>query len=163
MYSGAENLSEKGYILEIDGTETFGAWKEDSKCDSLVGLQEPSVFPPISSTQIFQDNGTYNTKEVKAENDIDLFVGIMCRSIPLKAVAKDIMSNVTSTNFTKHIKPVRYEPASYVFDPTSNEEACFYNDVDNQNLPKGVLGIQTCKFGTPFAVSFPHFLHADKW
>ena len=143
--TGAKDIFRKGYIHEIDGTKVFGAWKEDSKCDSLVGLQEPSVFSP------------------NILNDIDLFVGIMCRSIPLRKAKSINNVNLTTPRFTKYIHPVRYEPASYIFDSTADEESCYYNDLENQNLPKGVLGIQKCKFGAPFAVSFPHFLHANDW
>ena len=160
MYTGKDDLARKGYILEVDGTKTFGAWKENSKCDSLVGLQQPSAFPPIPLTSLLDERPTYNEIEENTESDIDLFVGIMCRSIPLKRVASN---NTSSSQFTKYIQPLRYEPAEYVFNPTSDKESCYYNEIDNQHLPRGVLGIQKCKFGTPFAVSFPHFLHADKW
>ena len=160
MYTGKDDLKRKGYILEVDGTKQFGAWQENSKCDSLVGLQQPSAFPPIPLTSVLDERIDYNKGKENAESDIDLFVGIMCRSIPLKRVTSN---NVTSSQFTKYIQPVRYEPAKFVFDPTSDKESCYYNDNDNQHLPRGVLGIQKCKLGTPFAVSFPHFLHADEW
>ena len=162
--TGAKDISQKGRILEIDGTKVFGAWKRNSKCDSLVDLQEPSLFPPLQSNYVYDERTARAENETNmSRNDIDLFVGIMCRSIPLK------MSLVNKTNVdmnvkdTNHIWPIRYEPASYVFNPSTKEESCYYKDPDNQNLPRGALGIQKCKFGTPFAVSFPHFLHADEW
>ena len=163
MYTGAKDISRKGYVLEIDGTKTFGAWKEDSKCDSLVGLQEPSVFSPITPALLNNKNSANTRDKQSTENNIDLFVGIMCRSIPLKRIQKANDSIINKTEFTEYIHPIRYEPAKYIFDSTSDKESCYYNEIENQNLPKGVLGIQRCKFGAPFAVSFPHFLHADDW
>lgn len=97
------------------------------------------------------------------EHDIDLFVGIMCRSIPLKKVVNTKDESISTSSFTKHINPIRFEPANYIFDSSSSEESCYYNEIENRNLPKGVLGIQRCKFGAPFAVSLPHFYNADEW
>ena len=162
MDTGAKDISKKGYIHEIDGTKVFGAWKEGSKCDSLVGLQEPSVFPPNVSSSV-KNKSHENFIEESAQKDIDLFVGIMCRSIPLKKVEMAENGSLQTPRFTKYINPIRYEPAKYIFNSSSNEESCYYNEIENQNLPKGVLGIQKCKFGAPFAVSFPHFLNADEW
>ena len=137
----------------IEGMKKLGAWKDGSTCDSLVGLQEPSVFPPIQSD-------IEDTKNETEESDFDIFVGIMCRAIPLKKVSNpDYQVN----KFTKHIKPIRYEPPSYVFDRNSVQESCYYDTVDKDNLPRGLLGIQSCQQGTPFAFSFPHFLHGDNW
>ena len=163
MNTGAKNISKKGYIHEIDGTKIFGAWKEDSKCDSLVGLQEPSVFPPIVSNSSNSELYSNSKDDQNVEKDIDLFVGIMCRSIPLKKVVNTKDESISTSSFTKHINPIRFEPANYIFDSSSSEESCYYNEIENRNLPKGVLGIQRCKFGAPFAVSFPHFYNADEW
>ena len=162
MNTGAKDISQKGYIHEIDGTKVFGAWQEDSKCDSLVGLQEPSVFPPTVSNSS-KSELDLNSKNQNVEKDIDLFVGIMCRSIPLKKVDVAKNKNEITSRFTKHINPIRFEPANYIFDSSSSEESCYYTDIENRNLPKGILGIQRCKFGAPFAVSFPHFYNADEW
>ena len=49
VYTGSHDISRKGNMLDIEGMKTLGAWKDGSTCDSLVGLQEPSVFPPIQS------------------------------------------------------------------------------------------------------------------
>ena len=163
MNTGAKDISRKGRILKVDGTQIFGAWKENSKCDSLVDLQEPSAFPPLPSTQLKKEHSARDENETGVGNDIDLFVGIMCRSIPLKMCWAGNITDDTSVKFTNHIRPIRYEPASYVFHASSKEESCYYNDQNNHNLPSGILGIQKCKFGTPFAVSFPHFLHANEW
>ena len=163
MNTGAKDISKKGYIHEIDGTKVFGAWQEDSKCDSLVGLQEPSVFPPTISNSSSSEINSNSTFDQNVENDINLFVGIMCRSIPLKKVATAKDESESTSRFTKHINPIRFEPANYIFDSSSPEETCYYTDIENRNLPKGILGIQRCKFGAPFAVSFPHFYNADEW
>ena len=163
MDTGAKDISKKGYIHEIDGTKIFGAWKEDSKCDSLVGLQEPSVFPPTVSNSSNSELYSNSKDDQNVEQDIDLFVGIMCRSIPLKKVVNTKDESISTSSFTKHINPIRFEPANYIFDSSSSEESCYYNEIENRNLPKGVLGIQRCKFGAPFAVSFPHFYNADEW
>ena len=66
----------------------------------------------------------------------------MCRSIPLRKVESENFANLTTPRFTKYIHPVRYEPANYIFDSTADEESCYYNDLENQNLPRGILGIQ---------------------
>ena len=160
VYTGSHDISQKGYMLDIEGMKKLGAWKDGSTCDSLVGLQEPSVFPPIQS-DIEDKEHLHNTSiNETEESEFDIFVGIMCRAIPLKKVSNpDYQVN----KFTKHIKPIRYEPASYVFDRNSVQESCYYDTVDKDNLPRGILGIQSCQQGTPFAVSFPHFLHGDNW
>ena len=116
MNTGAKNISKKGYIHEIDGTKIFGAWKEDSKCDSLVGLQEPSVFPPIVSNSSNSELYSNSKDDQNVEKDIDLFVGIMCRSIPLKKVVNTKDESISTSSFTKHINPIRFEPTNYIFD-----------------------------------------------
>ena len=116
--------------------------------------------PPIQSDIEDKEHLHNTSKNETEESEFDIFVGIMCRAIPLKKVSNpDCQVN----KFTKHIKPIRYEPASYVFDRNSVQESCYYDTVDKDNLPRGILGIQSCQQGTPFAVSFPHFLNGDKW
>ena len=160
VYTGSHHISQKGNMLDIEGMKTLGAWKDGSTCDSLVGLQEPSVFPPIQSEPEYKEQ-LHNTSENETEeSDFDIFVGIMCRSIPLKKVSSP---EYKTEKFTKHIKPIRYEPASYVFDRHSVPESCYYDTVTKNDLPRGMLELQSCQQGAPLAVSFPHFLHADNW
>ena len=74
MNTGAKDISKKGYIHEIDGTKVFGAWQEDSKCDSLVGLQEPSVFPPTVSNSSNSEIDLHS-KDQNVEKDIHSLLG----------------------------------------------------------------------------------------
>ena len=162
MNSGVRNISKKGEISNIDGGKIFGAWEKNSHCDSLINIQEPSVFPPIQATQT-PGKAYVNNENQASFNNMNLFVGIMCRSIPLKTSLLDNTTDAQQTVFTKHIKPIRYSPEDYLFDPSSPKEACYYTDRNNYAFPKGLLGIEKCAHGSPLAVSLPHFLHADKW
>ncbi len=46
--------------------------------------------------------------------------------------------------------------------PQDPKNGC-YKKGQNPVLPAGALGVQSCAEGSPIAVSFPHFLHGDKW
>ena len=64
MNSGVRNISKKGDISHIDGAKIFGAWKANSKCDSLDNIQEPSAFPPIPPKQIHENQYVSNKNEM---------------------------------------------------------------------------------------------------
>jgi len=63
------DLRQKGSILSIDGTDKLHAWKEsqDSRCDSVQGLREPTLLPPLP------------------DEEMNFYVGLICRGIKLIA------------------------------------------------------------------------------
>ena len=46
---GSRSIFEKGSIMAVNDAKTFGIWKSGSKCDSIEGMQEPSMTPPLQS------------------------------------------------------------------------------------------------------------------
>lgn len=133
--SGKSGLADKGRILDIDGSQIFGVWQKNSKCDRLSGSIEPSALPPAEILE-----------------DFDMLMGIMCRSIK--------MEHMTQVDYGSYVKAKRFVMAKDTFELNSPDNQCYDPDPD---LPGGIMSVAKCCEGSPLAVSSPHFLHGDKW
>ena len=103
-------------------------------CDAFVGDQEPSALPP----------------DIRPEESFPVHLGVLCRAV-------EMVPGVREGEFEDFPNSRRYVPSPDTF----MNETCFASE--DTMLPTGSMSVRNCCEGTPVAVSFPRFLHGDKW
>jgi len=131
IQTGTSDYHKKGSIIDIDGKDSFGAWKPDSSCDRLKDSIEPSTLPAgLGST-------------------FNLLVPVMCRNIDMVSKENFTIDGIHATRYIADPNSLAQD-SCYCPDPLTpclpsgylNLEPC-YPDIS-----------------PPMAVSFPHGLHS---
>jgi len=136
MLTGNTGLQDKGRILEISGSSNFNVWNKNSFCDRVSDSFEPSALPPTETLDKFH-----------------MYMGIMKRKVQ--------MEHIADKTYPQGIETKRFVMSKDTFDfNSSGINQCYGLDSD---LPKGIMSVAKFQEGSPMAVSFPHFLNADKW
>ena len=98
---GSRSIFEKGSIMAVNDAKTFGIWKSGSKCDSIEGMQEPSMTPPL--------------QDPTEDTSFSILVSLMCRSVKFK-------STQTTVDYSPMAKATRMVPDNKTYHQSSPEE-----------------------------------------
>jgi len=150
-HHGVADLQMKGRIVEYDNSPWLNWWEKNSVCDA-VGGQDSATLPP----------------GVKKEEDLDIFIALMCRRITMEYEEEREYKGLTALRFIpprnafgshKDTNPETGNPANKCYCIEEEGFECFES---------GVLNIASCKrseslpTGVPLALSYPHFYQADQ-
>lgn len=149
MNHGIKDLGKKGWVSQYDGSAELGWWQKGSSCDKVGG----------------QDGGTL-APGAKKEDNLEMFIDLMCRKLPLKFEKEVEHAGLKSLRF---IPPPN---ALGSHDDTNTErqnpENKCYCMEGFDCYSSGLLNMAPCKVrpdlpdGAPIALSFPHFYQADE-
>lgn len=150
LHHGVGSLESKGRIVEYDDSASLNWWQPGSVCDT-VGGQDSATLPP----------------GVKKEEDLDIFIALMCRRITMRHEQDLEYQGLTAYRFV----PPRNAMGSHLdTDPEAKNEANSCYCREEKYFPcfkSGVLNLAPCKtmpgmpMGAPIALSYPHFYQAD--
>ena len=101
---GSRSIFEKGSIMAVNDAKTFGIWKSGSKCDSIEGMQEPSMTPPL-----------LDPTEDTEDTSFSILVSLMCRSVKFKPTQ-------TTVEYSPMAKATRMVPDNKTYHQSSPEE-----------------------------------------
>ena len=133
MFTGVGDVSLLGNIYSWKNQTVITQWPTNTSCSSLKGVSAGDLHPPFPSSREF----------------ISIFVPEICRSLKLKEIGVDKVFS---------LKTKRFAVTGDIFDYDIEDNKCYCPE--NDCPPKGVANISSCVFGSPAAISFPHFTHA---
>ncbi|XP_064114979.1 lysosome membrane protein 2-like isoform X1 [Macrobrachium nipponense] len=136
VFTGEETMKKYGIIDSFNYMKKLDYWKT-KECNMLNGT-DGSIFPP----GVTDDTVLY------------MFNDNLCRSVPLTFAGDIEQYGIISK---------RFAPPKDVFadvDKNPNND-CFCVD-GPPCLGGGLFNISACKFGSPTAISWPHFYQADQ-
>ena len=133
MFTGVGDVSLLGNINSWKNQTVMTQWQRNTSCSSFKGVSAGDFHPPFPSSRQF----------------ISIFVPEICRSLKLKDNGDDKIFSLKIKRFA----------ATDIFDYDIEENKCYCPE--NGCPPKGVANISECVFGSPAAISFPHFTHAS--
>ena len=97
---------------------------------------EPSALPPTETLDHFP-----------------MYMGIMKRKVQ--------MEHIADKTYPQGIETKRFAMSKDTFEFNSSINQCY--GLEDSDLPNGIMSVAKFQEGSPMAVSFPHFLYADKW
>lgn len=139
FYTGTQHgITNIGLLDKYNGEIRIPQW--ESPCGDVTGSSDGTKFPT----------------NLKPEDKPLFFRKSMCRAKYLIHV-----NDTVQDGFPAYV---------YHFDPEADdngrihpENRCFCKERDiDQCKPKGLLDVRNCYYGFPIALSYPHFLDADK-
>ncbi|XP_055952441.1 protein croquemort-like [Argiope bruennichi] len=134
IFTGKTDVDKYGYVDLWKGSKNLSA--RHPPCNRIQGTAG-DMWPPF---------------RVGKHEKLSLFVADICSTLELSYL-EDVDVN--------EIESHRYWLDHTALDNGKYEEqhACLCTD---SCMPAGALDIETCQYGTPAVVSFPHFLYADQ-
>ena len=90
--------------MAVNDAKTFGIWKSGSKCDSIEGMQEPSMTPPLQ----------YPLTDAE-DTSFSILVSLMCRSVKFQATQ-------TTVDYSPMAKATRMVPDNKTYHQSSPDE-----------------------------------------
>ena len=139
-------------MSEFDGSSELNWWKPGSSCDKVGGQDGGTLYPGATE-----------------EDDLQMFISLMCRKIGLKFEKNVEHAGLNSLRF---IPPLNALGSHDDPDPTrrntDNECYCMKDKSPGFDCYKsGVLNMAPCKItdalpmGAPIALSYPHFYQVN--
>ncbi|XP_071798477.1 scavenger receptor class B member 1-like [Asterias amurensis] len=135
VFTGVENISSVNLVDKFNGLPELNHWTSDY------------------ANQIVGTDGMMYHQDIKEDELLNLFHPDLCRSMPYTYVKDDELKGVPLKMFG--IAPWAYQNSS-VF---PENEGFKVNDRDS--VPTGLMRVDPCRFGSPMAVSNPHFFEGD--
>ncbi|ODM96304.1 Sensory neuron membrane protein 1 [Orchesella cincta] len=136
--SGLKSEKGVGKILTYNELPSLTYWNGD-KCNAIMG-SDGSVFPP----------------HLKTSDKLTMFEVDFCRSIDFEYAEEVQYKSVMGSKY--HVgKDVLQDPS---INP-DNQCFCSKNNSIDACLKEGVLDVSPCQFGSPFVMSYAHFLDAS--
>ncbi|KAA0203320.1 hypothetical protein HAZT_HAZT008805 [Hyalella azteca] len=134
MYTGVNNPEKMNFIHSWNGRTKLNFWEGES-CNRIFGTDAGGFSPGV-----------------KPSDELWIFNGQLCRSIPLV---------YQKTVNRGGINAFRFVPPRNVFSygPKNPQNSCYCSQ--GRCPPTGVLDMKPCYYGAAIAFSFPHFYQAD--
>lgn len=133
-YTGEGDLSRVNEIDKFNGRSNVTYWKSDS------------------ANMINGSDGMMYHMGIKEEEVLYLFHPDLCRSMPYTYVKDDTLEGVPLKMFG--VAPWAYQNGS-MYPPNEGF------DITTDDVPRGLQRIDSCRYGTPTALSNPHFFDGD--
>jgi len=150
IHHGIADLAKKGWVQEFDGSSELNWWKPGSHCDKVGGQDGATIYPGA-----------------KKEDDMEMFISLMCRKINLKYEQTVEHAGLESYRFIPPLNALGSHDDPNTQMRNENNECYCRKDAGFDCFKSGVLNMAPCKItpdlpkGAPIALSYPHFYQAD--
>ncbi|GFV37267.1 protein croquemort [Trichonephila clavipes] len=134
IFTGKTDFTKYGYVDLWKGSSMLSA--RHPPCNKIQGTAG-DMWPPFR-----------NDKHQK----LSLFVADICSTLQLSFLSEVDVNEIQSYRYW--LDETALDNGKY-----EKENSCLCAD---SCMPPGALDIETCQYGTPAVVSFPHFLYADQ-
>jgi len=150
MHHGIADLAKKGWVEEFDGSSELNWWKPGSHCDKVGGQDGGTLYPGA-----------------KKDDDMQMFISLMCRKIGLKYEKTVEHAGLESYRFIPPMNALGAHDDPNTEMRNEDNECYCRKDQNFDCFKSGVLNMAPCKVtpdlpkGAPIALSYPHFYQAD--
>ncbi|GIY40901.1 scavenger receptor class B member 1 [Caerostris darwini] len=134
IFTGKSDVDKYGYVDLWKGSNVLSG--RHPPCNQIQGTAG-DMWPPFR-----------NDKRQK----LSLFVADVCSTLQLSYLSEIEVNEIESYRYW--LDETALDNGKY-----KEENSCLCAD---SCMPPGALDIETCQFGTPAVISFPHFLYADQ-
>ena len=139
-------------MSEFDGSSELNWWKPGSSCDKVGGQDGGTLYPGATE-----------------EDDLQMFISLMCRKISLKFEKNVEHAGLNSLRFIPPLNALgSHDDPDPAMRNTDNECYCMKDKSPGFDCYKsGVLNMAPCKItdalpmGAPIALSYPHFYQVN--
>ena len=147
--TGRMELTRKGWVEQYNGDTQLHWWRPGSSCDRVGGQDGGTLYPGA-----------------RTEDDLQIFVSLMCRRIGLKFEQKILHEGINTLRFVPPPNALGSHDDE-VRDRRNEENECYcMKDQGFDCYQSGVFNMAPCKAtpdlptGAPIALSYPHFYQA---
>ncbi|XP_033634758.1 scavenger receptor class B member 1-like isoform X2 [Asterias rubens] len=134
-FTGVQNKTRVNEINKFNGQSKLNYWKSDY------------------ANQIVGSDGMMYHMGIKEDETLNLFHPDLCRSMPYTFVQDDYLEGIPLKMFG--VPAYAYENSSTY----PENQGFLVNEKDT--VPSGLMRIDPCRYGTPIALSNPHFFNGD--